>query len=383
MRLTATTIGVAILAASPLAAQDAKVPFYQEKSNLLVFIGPDGREHPVKSPADWQKRREHILANVQLVTGPLPDASQKVPLDVQVVETVDLGKVIRKKISFVPEKGDRVPAYLLVPKGRPGRGPAMLCLHQTVAIGKDEPAGLGSNPDLRYALELAERGYVTLAPDYPGYGEYKFDAYAHGYASATMKGIWNHIRAVDLLQSLPEVDPERIGVIGHSLGGHNSMFVAVFDPRIKAVVSSCGFNSFFKYYGGNLAGWSHQGYMPRIAEVYGKDPKRMPFDFTEVVAALAPRPFFTNSPLRDSNFEHSGVEDCLRAARPVYELLGAKGNLVEVHPDCEHSFPPEARKAAYEFLDKAIGGRGQRSGFRVQGLGFGVREVVSFGEAES
>ena len=51
--------------------------------------------------------------------------------------------------------------------------------------------------------------------------------------SATMKGIVNHRRAVDLLASLPEVDPRRIGVIGHSLGGHNSLFVAAFDPRIK------------------------------------------------------------------------------------------------------------------------------------------------------
>ena len=379
MRLTTLSFGVAIFAASSLAAQEAKVPFYQDKSNLLLYLDADGRSHPVTTPADWQKRRGHVLANMQLVMGPLPDASKKVPLDVQVVETVDLGKVIRKKLSFVPETGDRVPAYLLLPKGLSGRAPAMLCLHQTVAIGKAEPAGLGTNPDLRYALELAERGYVTLAPDYPNFGEYKFDPYAHGYASTTMKGIWNHIRAVDLLQSLPEVDPERIGAIGHSLGGHNAIYVAVFDPRLKAVVSSCGFNSFFKYYGGNLAGWSHKGYMPRIAEVYGKDPKRMPFDFTEVVAALAPRPFFTNSPLGDANFEHSGVEDCLRAARPVYELLAAKENLVEVHPDCGHSFPPEARRAAYQFLDKVLGGRGSEpgrvgpEGVKVRGSGFTER----------
>src|SRR5262249_34342080 len=157
---------------------------------------------------------------------------------------------------FAVEKDDRVTAYLLIPKASPDRlrgekYPAMLCLHQTTAIGKGEPAGVGGLPNLRYALEMAERGYVTLAPDYPNFGDYKADAYAKGYASATMKGIWNHMRAVDLLQSIAEVDGERIGAIGHSLGGHNALFVAAFDPRIKAVVSSCGFNSFSKYFKGN------------------------------------------------------------------------------------------------------------------------------------
>ena len=87
----------------------------------------------------------------------------------------------------------------------------MLCLHQTTKIGKGEPAGVGGNSNLHYAAELAARGYVTLAPDYPNFGDYSFDPYAHGYESATMKGIWNHMRAVDLLQSLSEVDPQRIG----------------------------------------------------------------------------------------------------------------------------------------------------------------------------
>ncbi len=106
--------------------------------------------------------------------------------------------------------------------------------------------------------------------------------------------------------------------------------------------------------GGDLAGWSHQGYMPRIASVYGKEPTRMPFDFTEVVAALAPRPLFVNAPLKDDNFEVSGVRDCITAAEPVYELLGAKGSLVAIHPDAGHDFPPEVREAAYQFLDKAL-----------------------------
>jgi predicted dienelactone hydrolase len=160
------------------------------------------------------------------------------------------------------------------------------------------------------------------------------------------------MRAVDLLQALPEVDPNRIGCIGHSLGGHNAMFTAVFDTRIKAVVSNCGFTSFPKYYKGDLKGWSHKGYMPRIIDVYQARPEKMPFDFTEVVAAIAPRAFLASSPLEDANFEVSGVKDCIAAARPVYELLDAKDKLAANYPDCKHDFPPAVRKVAYAWLDR-------------------------------
>ena len=85
-------------------------------------------------------------------------------------------------------------------------------------------------------------------------------------------------------------------MIGHSLGGHNAIFTALFDDRLEAVVSSCGFNDFLHYYGGNIAGWSHAGYMPRLRSVYGLDLARVPFDFPELVGALAPRPFFANAP---------------------------------------------------------------------------------------
>jgi hypothetical protein len=104
--------------------------------------------------------------------------------------------------------------------------------------------------------------------------------------------------------------------------------------------------------GGDLAGWSHKGYMPRIAEVYGKDPKRMPFDFPEVIAALAPRPFFTNSPVDDDNFEVSGVRDCIEAARPIYALLGAADKIEAVYPVSGHDFADEPRKSAYAWLDR-------------------------------
>jgi dienelactone hydrolase len=168
-----------------------------------------------------------------------------------------------------------------------------------------------------------------------------------------MKGIHNHRRALDLLESMPQVDTRRLGVLGHSLGGHNALFLAVFDPRVHAVVTSCGFNAFPKYSQGDLTGWSHRGYMPRIQSRYQADPRKMPFDFTEILAAIAPRPVFIHAPRGDDNFEASGVQDCVAAARPVYRLHRAERQLVVSLPDGGHDFPPAARQKAYDFLQSA------------------------------
>ncbi|MGE0126561.1 MAG: alpha/beta hydrolase [Blastocatellales bacterium] len=306
----------------------------------------------IRTRAEWRKAREKILASMQLVMGELPKRKRP-PVEIVRLETEDLPRFTRAKIKYLSEEGDYVPAYLLTPKNLKRRAPAMLCLHQTVRIGKAEPVGLGGNPNLHYAKELAERGYVCIAPDYPYLGENNFDPYKHGYISCTMKGIWNHMRAVDVLQSLPEVNPNRIGSIGHSLGGHNTLFVAAFDQRIKAMVTSCGFTSFKKYYNGDLTGWAGKRYMPLIAEKYGKDPARMPFDFSDILIALAPRPLFINAPLGDTNFEVSGVKDCVDVAAPVYEkVFKAKERLVAVYPDAGHDFPAEIRNQAYRFLDQ-------------------------------
>ncbi|AGA25857.1 alpha/beta hydrolase family protein [Singulisphaera acidiphila] len=354
-------IGLALLLLATLSGSRARagtpqVPTYPDHTKLLVVRNVEGAEVPIRSATDWQVRRAHIVASLQEVMGPLPGGERRVPLDLKVLETIDEPSFIRKKVSYASEPGDRVPAWLLIPKsaGDQVKRPAMLCLHQTTAIGKDEPTGLGGKPNLHYAKELAERGYVVIAPDYPNFGERKVDPYALGYASASMKGIWDHLRAVDLLCSLDEVDPDRIGVIGHSLGGHNSIFVALFDPRIKAVVSSCGFNAFPSYYDGKINGWSHKGYMPRLKDTYQLDLSKVPFDFPELVAALAPRAFFTNSPTRDANFEVGGVKLCLSAAEPVFQLLGASDRLVAVYPDAEHDFPKAERIRAYEFLDRNL-----------------------------
>jgi len=342
-----------------LAAAVGEVPaFYGDKEDLMVYLDGQGAARPVRTLDDWERRKDDILANMQQVMGEAPDELGKVPLELEVLAEVDLPKYVRQTITFAVESWDRLPAYLLIPKGLDGQVPGIVCPHPTHACGKGVVVGLCGKPHRNYAHELAERGYVTLAPDYPGFGDYvatRKALYDHGYVSCTMKGIWNHRRAVDLLQSLPMVDGERIGCIGHSLGGHNTLYAGAFDRRIKVMVSSCGFNSFSKYKGGDLSGWSHDGYMPRIAAVYGKDPARMPFDFTEVLGVLAPRYVFVSAPLHDDNFEVSGVRDCMRAAVPVYGLYGAHGRLIAVHPEAGHDFPDEARERAYAFMDQAFG----------------------------
>ncbi len=289
--------------------------------------------------------------------GELPDSHRRTPLDVQVISVEKLPSYTRIKLTYAPEPGDRVPAWLLLPNmsalGGPSQfsptdnqRPSVLCLHPTqFELGKDQLLGLGGKPSRFYAHELAESGYVCLVPDYPGFGEYKYDFATQGkhYASGTMKAIWNNLRGLDLLESLPCVKPDAIGTIGHSLGGHNALFTAAFDVRIRATMSSCGFNAFEDYYGGKLKGWTSDRYMPRIASQFGSDPKRMPFDFHEVLAAIAPRPVLVNAPLHDANFAVAGVRKCEEAVRPLYERFGKAEAFTVLYPDAEHDFPDPIR----------------------------------------
>ncbi|HUT89008.1 MAG TPA: alpha/beta fold hydrolase [Thermoguttaceae bacterium] len=352
-------VGAAILLAGGRTAlgDDPSVPHYPDHSRVLVYLDADGREHTIDTAADWAIRRRHVLAGMQEAMGPLPDRSNLPPMDVQVTKRMQGEGFERLTISFVTEPNDRLAAHLYLPGGRaPGeRVPAMLALHPTSPLGKDRVTEAGGEPNRMVAFELAQRGYVVIAPDYPSFGDSRdYDFQADRYESGTMKGIFNHMRCVDLLQTREEVDPERIGAIGHSLGGHNAMFVGVFDERLKVIVSSCGWTPFHDYYGGKIKGWTSDRYMPKLRDVYGLDPDRVPFDFYEVVAALAPRAFFSNSPLGDGNFDVAGVRKGVAEASQVFALLGAADRLQVRYPDCAHDFPPPVRREAYEFVDRVL-----------------------------
>src|SRR5687768_1834399 len=300
--------------------------------------------------AEWPAARPTIVSNMQTVMGPLPDASRRCPLELKVLDETDAGTFLRRRIAYTSEPGSRVTAFLLRPK-TDGPHPALLALHQTHALGPKVVVGLGNNPNDEYGVELVSRGYVVLAPPYPVLGEYQPDLKKLGYASGTMKAIWDNTRALDVLESLPFVKKGSVGAIGHSLGGHNALFTAVFDPRIKVVATSCAFDSFRDYMGGNIRGWTSERYMPRLLE---HPLDKLPFDFHDVLAALAPRHVFVSAPLGDTNFKWRSVDAVAREAWEIYRLHDAEENLRIVHPDCGHVFPPEIREQAYRLFDKVL-----------------------------
>jgi hypothetical protein len=342
----------------------AEAPVRLDRDNLMQFRGPDGGVLPVKTAADWQKRRAEILQGMQAVMGPFPGDDRRVPLDIKVEEEADAGSYVRRLITYQSDPDSRTPAYLCIPKDVldcKRKTQAVLCLHPTDnTVGHKVVVGLGGRAGRGYGAELAERGYVTLSPSYPHLANYWPNLGGSGYVSGTMKAIWDNSRGLDLLASLDGVDDSRgFGAIGHSLGGHNSIYTAVFDQRITVLASSCGFDSYTDYYDGAERvwyfdrGWCQIRYMPRMSNYRGK-LHDIPFDFQEMLGALAPRPFFVNAPLRDGNFRSKSVDRCAAAARPVYELLGAKDSLTIRHPDAQHSFPDDMRKEAYEVIDSVL-----------------------------
>jgi dienelactone hydrolase len=311
---------------------------------------------------EWPARKAAIVANLGRLLGPLPGRAFRVPLDLKTIKEEHGEGYVQKTITYNVDPYDRVESYLLIPERREGKWPAILALHSTHPIGKDLAMGLDRAVSQPYARELAQRGYVVIAPDYWPMGHYRnkqYDPYQRGYASGAIKGVWNHMRAIDVLESLPEVDVDRIGCIGHSLGGYNTIFLSVQDARVKAMVSNAGYNSFVDYAaspygGGDLANWALDKHIRRIRTVYNDDPAQVPCDFPDLIAALAPRPLLTIAPKQDDIFVLPGVKKCLDAARPVYELLGVRENLQARFPEDAHNFSEAERRAAYEFLDKFL-----------------------------
>jgi dienelactone hydrolase len=352
------------LIVAPLRAADPP-PARLPRDNLLLFRDDAGAPQQVRTVADWAKRRAEIARGVEAVMGKLPGVEKRGKLEPKEEEAeVDCGTYVRRLVTYASEPNSRVPAYLLVPKAvlkGDKKAPAALCLHGTDnTVGHGTVVGLGKRANRSYASELAERGYVCLAPSYPLLANYQPDVKKLGWESGTLKAVWDNMRGLDYLESLPFVNAKGFGAIGHSLGGHNSVFTAFHDERIKVVVTSCGLDSFLDYYSGKEEnwqperGWCQTRYMLKLASYKGKLAD-IPFDFHELLGGLAPRDVLIVAPKEDSNFKAASVDRVAKAAAAVYKLHGKPDKLRVEHPDGGHDFPPAMRELAYKLFDAVLG----------------------------
>src|SRR4029078_3393175 len=129
------------------------------------------------------------------------------------------------------------------------------------------------------------------------------------------------------------VQKGQYAAVGHSLGGHNAVYTAAFDERIKVAVSSCGLDSYRDYMDGKIQGWTSDRYMPKLL-AYQDKLDLVPFDFGEILGVIAPRHVYIVAPKRDHNFKWDSAAKVARSAAEVYRLLGAEKHLRIDHPDC-------------------------------------------------
>jgi dienelactone hydrolase len=291
----------------------------------------------------------------------LGDHPVAAPLEPRVEERVELDGIVRERVSYQVEPGERAPAYLFVPPGAAGPHAAILCLHQhngQFELGKSEPAGLAGNPEQHYALELARRGYVTLAADQLCFEERR-DSRLDGGAferfefvrrislgsSLQAKYSLDAMRAVDYLLTRPEVDATRIACIGHSLGGQQALFLAALDTRIAAGVSSCGFASLATIFR-DAVNHNFAAYVPGLLREG---------DLGDVLGLVAPRPFFACVGVQDRIFPFDGVKASIARAHRVYRARGVGDRLVLETEPGGHAFTDRLRRLAYTALDRWLG----------------------------
>lgn len=295
--------------------------------------------------------------------------------------------ITRQRVTYCVEPGDRIGAYLLLPAGARAENagsrkwPAVLAHHQhnnEFHIGKSEVVGITGNPQQAYGLELARRGYIVLAPDALCFEErgpygrgvasaqngaapvapsddaqlagfalerHEFNArLAHGECLQT-KYVSDMVAGMDYLCSHPLVDDARIGAIGHSLGGQQSLFLAAIDDRVRAAVSSCGFSSIAAILRERI---NHNcaAYVPRLLR-FG--------DLGDVLASVAPRAFMALNGGADAIFPNDGALRTVETAQQRFAAAGAEEKLrFRLYQGQGHEFTDETRETAYAFLDEHL-----------------------------
>jgi dienelactone hydrolase len=287
--------------------------------------------------------RERLL---ECLGGPWPEAC---PLEPRIEEATEHEGYRLEKLSYQVEPGERVPAYLLVPTGvdRARPAPAVCVWHQhngAYGIGKTEPAGLGGAEMHHTGVHLAREGYVVLCPDALGFGErqigrlqggnlerFLFLRYVVNGKCLAWKNILDMRRAVDYLVTRPEVNADRLGCYGHSMGSTHSYLVGPWEERLKVVVGNCCFPT---YAGIHRLEILHcfPNFIPGLLQ-HG--------DVPDMAALIAPRALHLNLGEKDFGTPIPEAEAGFETIRRAYEAVHAEDNFTTfIEPDVGHDLTP-------------------------------------------
>ncbi len=292
----------------------------------------------------WGKQRQELRRWWLEFLGPLP-AERKGAPKLEVVEEDRPEGTIRQLVRYEVEPGLTSEAYLLKPAVQQGKARGIAVFHSTVNYSIRQPAGLEGPPEKHFGLAYARKGCVCFCPrnylwpktnGIAAAGEAKKYTDRVPGSKGITKMLYDALVAVDILAALPEVDPARIGSVGHSLGAKETLYLAAFDERVKATVSSEG------GVGTKFSNWDAAWYLgPTI-----KEPS-FTHEHHELLAQAAPRPFLLvggNSADGDRGWPF------IAAALPIYELYGKPARLGQFNHGKGHAVPPEAETRIEEWL---------------------------------
>jgi dienelactone hydrolase len=343
---------------------DAKT--FPTNSLLDILAGPAGSR--ILSADQWQQKRQDIRRRIGWGLGEAPPFAETGPgtygAEANHVATL-LGRgttpagVQKRGINF----GNYIAGDLYYPTNADqaaGKLPAVIWLHpMSTAQGYVPGYRRGDAPH----LALTRLGCAVLAFDQIGNGsriEEVRDFYLrYPHWSLLGKMVEDTLAAVEAMQRVDFIDPRRVWLLGYGIGGAVALHAAALDDRVAGVVSVAGFtpmrtDTLDKGTGG-LARWS--GWMPlqpRLGVFVGEET-RVPYDYHEVLAMVAPRPALVFAPKTDTQASLNEVRGCVAEAGKVYDLLWAKNNLQFVELDDYNRFSPETQQVVSDRLKATTG----------------------------
>ncbi len=281
----------------------------------------------------WREWRAQLFPELQKQLGPFPDEPS--PLNSQIVSTESHEKCTIHKVIYHSREDTPIPAYLSIPKGVTAKTPAVLCIHGHVPGGKENVISGDGEFGAPYGRDLAEQGVITLCPDNAGMGE---RAHPSGgcdflwrrlnYLGYDLTGyrVYDLMRGVDYLQSLPEVDEGRIGIAGLSGGCWLGIVHAALDERVQAAVLSGYFTTFAQtsWFGHCIC--HHPKGIGELCE--------MP----DIAGLIAPRPIFVEWGTADVS---RPVHPAFEMAQQIYRAANAGDQITLQEFDAGHLFSGE------------------------------------------